>query len=44
MLCICLNVRIFFILDLDLYCEVICEGNKVKISVCKSIKNFMWNE
>lgn len=32
------------LLDPDPYCEVICEGNKVKTSVCKSTKNPTWNE
>lgn len=30
--------------DPDPYCEVICEGNKVKTSVCKSTKSPTWNE
>lgn len=44
MSCTCLNARISFISDPDPYCEVICEGNKVKTSVCKSTKNPTWNE
>ncbi|XP_061194258.1 calpain-5-like [Saccostrea echinata] len=32
------------LLDPDPYCEIFCEGNKVKTSVCKSTKNPNWNE